>query len=162
MTLLTIGDIAPDFDLPDHDGRMVKLSALLGKPVVIFVYPQDDTETCTAEAVSFSGLAGKFRSAGTKLFGLSPDDAAKHRKFRQKHELKVALLSDPDHAVIEPWGCWGEKELFGRRYMGVIRSTFLVDAGGRLAGVWRGVRVAGHAKAVLAAAQALQGTKPPA
>jgi peroxiredoxin Q/BCP len=163
MSELTFGDLAPDFALSDHDGRMVRLSALAGKPVVIFVYPQDDTETCTAEAVSFSTLAGKFRSAGVRLYGLSPDDPAKHRKFREKHGLKMPLLCDPGHAVIEPWGCWREKELFGRRYMGVIRSTFLVDGVGRLAGVWRGVRVAGHARTVLAAAKALgEGTNPAA
>ncbi len=151
----SLGTSLPDFALANHDGRMVKRSDLLGKPAVIFVYPQDDTETCTAEALSFSALAGKFRGAGVRLFGLSPDEPARHRRFREKHGLKVALLSDPGRALIGPLGCWAEKEMFGRRYMGVVRSTFLADSAGMLSHAWRGVRVAGHAQAVLAAARSL-------
>lgn len=163
MTGPSIGDPAPDFEIPDQDGRMVKLSGLRGKPVVVFVYPQDGTQTCTAEAVSFSALAAKFRGAGARLFGLSPDSPEKHRKFRDKHDLAMPLLSDTGRAVIEPWGCWGDKVMFGRHYKGVIRSTFLIDAEGKLAGVWRGVRVAGHAQAVLDAVKAMKaGTNAPA
>lgn len=163
MTQVTVGTHVPDFELPDQDGGIVKLSALSGKPVVVFIYPQDGTGTCTAEAVSFSALAGAFAAGGVALYGLSPDPAEKHRRFRRKHALDVPLLCDPDRLVIERWGCWGEKVLFGRRYQGVIRSTFLIDGGGRFAAIWRNVRVAGHAEEVLRAALALAaGTKPAA
>jgi len=159
MTNVLLNKPAPDFGLADDSGRMVKLSEQIGKPVVIFVYPQDGTQTCTAEAVSFSNLADRFRRSGIALFGLSPDSVEKHRKFKAKHGLKVALLSDPDHRFIGPWGCWAEKTMFGRKYMGVVRSTFLIGADGKVKAEWRGVRVAGHAEEVLAAARALaQGT----
>lgn len=155
MTNAYPGQIAPDFELTDDKGRIVTLSALSGKPVAIFVYPQDGTPSCTNEAIDFSALAGAFRRAGIVLFGLSPDSVEKHRRFKAKHGLQLSLLSDPDRRMIEPWGCWGEKETFGRKYLGVIRSTFLIDREGRIAEAWRGVRVAGHAQTVLDAGRRL-------
>jgi peroxiredoxin Q/BCP len=155
MTALAAGTQFPDFALPDDSSRMVTRASLLGKPFVLFVYPQDDTETCTAEALAFSALAAKFRRAGVALLGLSPDEPARHLRFKARRELKLTLLSDTRRELIEPLGCWAEKELFGRRYMGVVRTTFLVDASGIIAKAWTVSRVAGHAADVLTTAQAV-------
>jgi peroxiredoxin Q/BCP len=157
MTALAAGTAFPDFALADDSSRIVTRASLLGKPFVLFVYPQDDTETCTAEALAFSALSGRFRRAGFNLLGMSPDDPARHTRFKVKRELRLTLLSDPQRALVEPLGCWGEKQLFGRRYMGVVRTTFLVDAGGTVARNWVVTRVAGHAAEVLKAAQTLAG-----
>lgn len=134
---------------------MVKLSALAGKPVVLFAYAQGSTGTCKAEVLDFSAAAPDFRRAGVQLFGVSPETVEKHRKFKAKQKVDLTLLADPGHILLGPWGCWGEKEMFGRRYTGIIRSTFLIDAQGRIAQLWRHVRIAGHAAAVLAAARDL-------
>lgn len=152
MTPLQAGEPVPDFTLPDDTGGMVELSALRGKPFVLFVYPRDGTQSCTMEAKAFSSLSSQFRAAGVPLMGLSPDSVEKHRRFKDAAKLDLRLLSDPEHRVIKSWGCWGEKVQFGRRYMGVIRSTFLVDSDGTLARAWTVTRVAGHAEAVLEAA----------
>ena len=151
------GVTPPDFQLPDGDGKSVKLSALRGRPVVVYFYPKDDTPGCTAEAKDFTCLAGEFREAGAELLGISPDSQASHRKFQEKHALDVRLLSDEARGAAEAYGVWVEKQMYGRKYMGVERATFLIDASGKVARVWRNVRVPGHADEVLAAVRAMKG-----
>ena len=152
------GDKAPDFELPTDGGETLKLSGLKGKPVVLYFYPKDDTSGCTAEAKDFSRLAPQFRKAGVEVIGVSPDSVASHQKFRKKYDLAVTLAADADKAVATAYGVWVEKSMYGRKYMGVERSTFLIDKTGRIAKSWRKVKVPGHAEAVLAAAQALSKT----
>ena len=156
---MTIADgmTPPDFELPDGDGKSVKLSALRGRPVVVYFYPKDDTPGCTAEAKDFTCLAGEFREAGAELLGISPDSQASHRKFQEKHALDVRLLSDEARGAAEAYGVWVEKQMYGRKYMGVERATFLIDPTGKVARVWRNVRVPGHADEVLAAVRAMKG-----
>ena len=149
------GDLAPDFALATQDGETIELSRLKGKPVVLYFYPKDDTSGCTTEAKDFSRLAPDFRKAGAEVIGLSPDNVASHRKFQRKYDLAVRLAANEDKAVALAYGVWVEKSMYGRRYMGVERSTFLVDKSGRVARVWRKVRVPGHAEDVLTAAQEL-------
>ncbi len=149
------GDMAPDFTLPQDGGDDVTLSAGRGAPVVLYFYPKDDTSGCTKEAIAFTGLMPDFEAAGVKVMGISKDTVAKHAKFRAKHELGVQLLSDEDGAVCEAFGVWVEKSMYGKKYMGIERSTFLIDAEGKIAQAWRKVKVPGHAEAVLEAARAL-------
>lgn len=151
------GDIAPDFELPDSDGAIVSLSALKGQPVVVYFYPKDNTPGCTTEALDFTALQDEFAASGTVVLGISPDTAASHCRFRDKHGLTVRLLSDTDKTAAHAFGVWVEKSMYGRQYMGIDRSTFLIDAEGRIARVWRKVRVKNHAAEVLAAAQQLTG-----
>ena len=153
MSELTPGDVAPDFELPGDGARTVRLADFRGQVVVLFFYPQDGTETCTAEAVDFSSLAPDFAIAGAVLIGVSPDSPKKHDKFKAKHRLAQILAADEAGHVTRSYGAWGEKTLFGRKYMGVVRSTFLIDRTGRIARAWRGVRVRGHAAEVLQAAR---------
>lgn len=153
---IEVGAKAPDFTLPDCVGETVELSALKGRPVVVYFYPKDDTEGCTVEAKDFTCLSGAFKSAKVALLGISPDSTASHRKFRDKHALEVRLLSDEDHRVAEAYGVWVEKSMYGRTFMGVERATFLIDSSGRIARCWRKVKVPGHADEVLAAARALK------
>jgi len=155
MSELKAGDKAPDFDLPTDTGR-VRLADLKGKTVVQFFYPKDDTPGCTTESIGFSQAKDAFAEAGAVVVGVSKDTAARHRKFRVKHGLTVELGSDADSDVIERYGSWGEKQLYGRTYMGIDRSTFLIDGEGVVRRVWRKVRVPGHVEEVLAAAQALK------
>jgi peroxiredoxin Q/BCP len=155
MAELAIGDEAPQFWLPADGGGTVRLTELRGKIVVLFFYPQDDTETCTAEAIDFSRLNTAFGKTGAVVIGISPDSLKKHEKFRKKHELTTSLVSDEAREAIEGYGVWAEKTMFGRKYMGVVRTTFLIDRAGRIAKVWRKVRVSGHADEVLEAAKAL-------
>ena len=152
---LSAGDRAPDFELPTDGGGHTRLMDLKGKAVVLYFYPKDDTSGCTAEAIAFNGLRGKFAAAGTALIGVSPDNAASHEKFKRKHDLQFALAADPERTAIEAYGVWKEKSMYGRKYFGVERSTFLIGRDGRLAKVWRKVKVPGHAEEVLAAAKAL-------
>jgi peroxiredoxin Q/BCP len=154
MTELNVGDRAPDFDLPTDTGR-VSLSALKGKTVVLFFYPKDDTPGCTTENIEFSAAKSDFDAAGAVLVGVSKDTAKKHGKFREKHGLTVELGSDADSDVIERYGAWVQKSLYGREYMGIDRSTWLIDGEGVIRAIWRKVKVKGHAAQVLAAAQAL-------
>ena len=149
-----VGDLAPDFTLPS-DSNTITLSSLKGKPVVLYFYPKDDTSGCTKEAIAFSQLKPEFDKIGARVIGLSPDSAEKHAKFRKKHELTVDLAADENRTVLEAYGVWVEKSMYGRKYMGVERATFLIDAEGRIAHVWEKVKVAGHAEAVLDAARAL-------
>jgi peroxiredoxin Q/BCP len=149
------GQPAPDFALPRDGGGTVRLSDLRGKPVVLYVYPEDNTTSCTKEAQGFTALADDFAAAGATVLGLSPDSVAKHDKFRTKYDLKVPLLADEDRAVINAYGLWVEKSMYGKTYMGVERATFLIDATGTIARVWHKVRVNGHPEEVLAAVRAL-------
>ena len=153
--MLEDGKKAPDFALPDADGRTVQLAVLKGQPVVVYFYPKDDTSGCTAEAKDFSRLAPDFRKAGVEVIGVSPDSVASHQKFRKKYDLAVRLAADADKAVATAYGVWVEKSMYGRKYMGVERSTFLIDKKGRIAKSWRKVKVPGHAEEVLAAARTL-------
>jgi peroxiredoxin Q/BCP len=150
------GSVAPDFDLPANDGGRVMLSALRGRPVVLYFYPQDNTETCTLEAIDFSAAAKDFEAAGAALIGLSPDSVKSHERFRAKHRLGITLASDPDLKVIKRYGLWTEKTMFGRTFMGVERATFLIGADGKIARIWRKVRIKGHVQEVLAAVRGLK------
>jgi len=151
------GDKAPDFALPTETGETVRLSKLKGKPVVVYFYPKDDTSGCTLEAQDFSRLMPAFRKAGVTVIGISPDSVASHQKFCRKYDLSVTLAADVDKAAVEAYGVWVEKSMYGRTYMGVERSTFLVDASGKIAKSWRKVKVPSHAEEVLAAVRALKG-----
>ncbi len=150
------GDKAPDFELPTDGGETLELSRLKGKPAVLYFYPKDDTSGCTAEAKDFTRLAPDFRKAGVEVIGVSPDSVESHAKFRKKYDLAVRLAADADKAVANAYGVWVEKSMYGRKYMGVERSTFLIDGKGRIAKSWRKVKVPGHAEEVLAAAKALE------
>ncbi len=152
---LNVGDAAPGFSLPTDGEGHASLADLRGKAVVLYFYPKDDTSGCTAEAIAFSGLKAKFAAAGATVVGVSPDNAATHDKFKKKHDLGIALAADPERSAIEAYGVWKEKSMYGRKYFGVERSTFLIDRQGRIARVWRKVKVPGHADEVLAAAKAL-------
>lgn len=149
------GDQAPDVTFEGPDGTATTLAAWRGKPLVLYFYPKDDTSGCTREAQDFTELAGAFADAGVALLGLSKDSAKKHKAFTQKYDLKVPLATDTDGALLEAFGAWVEKSMYGRKYMGIDRSTFLIDADGRIVREWRKVKVPGHAAEVLKAAQAL-------
>lgn len=149
------GQAAPDFTLPRNGGDLLTLSAYRGQKVVLFIYPQDGTPTCTDEAKQFSDRAADFAAAGAVVIGLSPDSVKKHDNFVAKHDLQIPLVSDPERSVIEPWGVWVQKKLYGREYMGVERTTILIDAAGNVAQVWPKVKLKGHVDEVLAAVQAL-------
>jgi peroxiredoxin Q/BCP len=144
------GDPAPPFRLPDQDGRTVALADFAGRRVVVYFYPADDTPGCTKEACQFNDNLAAFGAAGVPVLGISPDGSAKHQRFREKYGLRFPLLSDPDHAVMERYGAWGEKTMYGRTTVGVIRSTFLVDEESKVARAWYNVRADGHAAKVLA------------
>lgn len=152
---LNIGDKAPQFELPGDGGGTARLSDFAGQPVVVYFYPKDDTAGCTAEAIDFSRLKPEFAKAGAAVIGISPDSAKKHDKFRKKHALTVALAADEERKAIEAYGVWVEKQMYGRSYMGVERTTFLIGRDGRIAQIWRKVRVKGHAEAVLDAVRSL-------
>ena len=146
------GDPVPAFDLPTLEDR-VSDSALAGRAYVVYFYPKDDTPGCTKEAISFTQHGSAFDALGVTVIGVSKDSLAKHEKFRDKHELGVVLASDEDGAACEAFGVWVEKSMYGRKYMGIERSTFLVDPAGRIAEAWRKVKVPGHVEAVFAAAR---------
>ncbi|MCC0016310.1 MAG: peroxiredoxin [Rhodobiaceae bacterium] len=150
-----VGDKAPDFSMPTDAGRTVSLADFAGASLVLYFYPKDDTSGCTREAIDFTALVGDFRKAKTAVLGVSPDSVEKHAKFRDKHALQVELASDPEQNALNAYGVWVEKSMYGRKYMGVERATFLIDATGTIRGIWRKVKVAGHAETVLEAARAL-------
>jgi peroxiredoxin Q/BCP len=152
---LVEGDMAPNFELSTDGGGRMHLQEFKGKPVVIYFYPKDDTSGCTAEAIDFNGLRARFAVTGATVIGISPDSASSHDKFKHKHDLKIALAADPERSAIEAYGVWKEKSMYGRKYFGVERSTFLIDREGRIAKVWRKVKVPGHADEVLKATKAL-------
>ncbi|MHA7874618.1 peroxiredoxin [Roseivivax sp.] len=143
------GEMAPDFTLPVTGGAEVTLSALRGAPVVLFFYPRDDTSGCTKENEDFTRLLPEFEAAGVRVYGISKDSLASHDKFMAKKSLTVPLLSDEAGSASEDFGVWVEKKMYGKTFMGIERATFLIDAEGRLAEVWRKVKVPGHADAVL-------------
>lgn len=153
--ILREGDAAPSFDLPGSGGKRITLNSFSGKKVALYFYPKDDTSGCTKEAIEFNALRDKFAQAGAVIVGLSPDSAAKHDKFRAKYELELPLASDETKETLQAYGVWVEKSMYGRKYLGVERSTFLIGKDGRIAKIWRKVKVPGHAEAVLAAAKAL-------
>jgi len=152
------GDPAPDVMLQMGDGSMLPLSQLK-LPLVVYFYPKDDTSGCTVEAKDFSALAAAFEIEGTSVLGISKDPPGKHAKFTAKYDLKIPLATDADGSVTEAFGTWIEKSLYGRKYMGIERATFLIGEDGRIARAWRKVSVKGHAEEVLAAARALKGTR---
>ncbi len=152
---LDIGDKAPDFTLATDTGEPASLKALKGQNVVLYFYPRDDTPGCTKEAINFSAAKTKFTKTNTVVVGVSKDSVAAHGKFRTKHDLKVELGSDPDGATIEAYGAWVEKSMYGKKYMGIDRSTILIDSKGKIAQIWRKVKVEGHVEAVLEAVKAL-------
>jgi peroxiredoxin Q/BCP len=151
MSSLNIGDMAPDFELPRDGGGTVSLTQLHGNDVVLYFYPKDDTTGCTAEAVAFTNLLPQFREAGAVVIGVSPDTVAKHDKFVKKHDLGVILVSDESTSLAEAYGVWKQKSMYGRTFMGVERSTFLIGSDGRIRALWPKVKVAGHAEQVLSA-----------
>ncbi len=153
--MISEGDPAPKVTLATDDGKTISLPAK-GKPVVLYFYPKDDTPGCTTEAKDFSCLVGDFKKAGAEVIGVSPDDVRSHTKFREKHGLAVTLASDVDKSVAEAFGSWVEKSMYGKKYMGVDRSTFLIGKDGKVARAWRKVKVPGHAEEVLAAVKALK------
>ena len=155
MATATTGKKAPDFDLATDGGGRVRLSDLAGKKVVVYFYPKDDTGGCTLEALDFTKARKAFAKAGAAIVGISPDTEKSHDKFKAKHGLGVTLAADPERKTIEAYGVWAEKSMYGRKYMGVERSTFLIGPDGRIAQEWRKVKVPGHVEAVLAAAEAL-------
>ena len=145
------GKRAPDFTLPSDDGTKVKLSGLRGKPVVLYFYPKDDTPGCTREACAFRDQKKHLTKLGVTVLGVSADDVASHVKFRDKYKLNFPLLADTDHKVAEKYGAWREKNMYGKKSMGIQRSTYLIDAEGKVAQVWKKVNVDGHDEAVIAA-----------
>ena len=153
--MIEIGTQAPDFTLPRDGGEMLSLSALRPKAVVLYFYPKDDTSGCTREAVDFTELGPDFAAASAMVVGVSKDSATKHDKFIAKHALGVTLVSDEDSDLCERYGVWVEKSMYGKSYMGIERATFLIDGAGVVRGVWRKVKVPGHAAEVLAAVKAL-------
>ena len=152
---LNTGDRAPAFTMMMDDETKLALKDLAGEKVVLYFYPKDDTPGCTKEAIAFSGDLAKFKRAGAVVIGVSRDTVAKHQKFRAKHDLKVLLGSDEDGKVTEKYGVWVEKNMYGRKYMGIERATFLIDEKGKIREIWRKVKVAGHAEAVLEAVKEL-------
>jgi peroxiredoxin Q/BCP len=149
------GRTAPDFTLPADDGGKVKLSSLRGRPVVVYFYPRDNTPGCTREACAFRDRRAQLAKAGARVLGISGDSVASHEKFRDQFKLNFPLLADADHKVAEKYGAWREKNLYGKKSMGIQRSTFLVDADGKVARVWKKVNVDGHDAEVLAALKEL-------
>ncbi|MDE2166727.1 MAG: thioredoxin-dependent thiol peroxidase [Alphaproteobacteria bacterium] len=151
---LEIGDKAPDFTLPTDGGGTLKLSDLRGKMVVLYFYPKDDTSGCTAEACQFRDLLPKFGRTDATVVGISRDSVAAHDKFKKKYKLPFTLASDHEGKVTERYGVWVQKSMYGRKYMGIERSTFLIDDKGAIRGIWRKVKVPGHAEEVLATIKA--------
>jgi peroxiredoxin Q/BCP len=149
------GDKAPSFALETDGGGTVSLKDFAGKPLVLYFYPKDDTTGCTKEAIDFSAASASFKKLGTAVVGVSKDSVAAHDRFKKKHALKVTLASDPEGKTVESYGSWVEKSLYGRKYMGIDRSTFLIDGKGKIAKIWRKVRVPGHVEAVLEALKTL-------
>ncbi|QDV14140.1 Putative peroxiredoxin bcp [Rosistilla oblonga] len=149
------GQKAPAFNLASDEGGKVRLSSLKGSPVVLYFYPKDDTPGCTKEACAFRDRSEEIKALGATVLGVSPDDTESHAKFRSKYELNFPLLADPDHKVAEAYGAWREKNMYGKKSMGIQRSTFVIDAEGKVAKVWKRVKVDGHDQHVIDAIKAL-------
>ena len=152
---LEIGDPAPDFTKPTDGGGKLTLSKLKGKPVILYFYPKDDTSGCTKEACGFRDALPDFGKTGAVVIGVSRDSVASHDKFKAKYDLPFMLVSDEDGSVCQAYGAWVQKSMYGRKYMGIERSTFLIDKRGKLRGVWRKVKVPGHVEEIFKAVQAL-------
>jgi thioredoxin-dependent peroxiredoxin len=148
MAMPDVGKKAPAFTLPDQDGKPVSLADFKGKPVVLYFYPKDDTPGCTQEACDFRDASAALRKAGAVVLGVSPDDSTRHGKFAAKFKLPFPLLADTEHAVALAYGAWAEKSMYGRKYMGIVRSTFLIGKDGLVAEVWPKVKVKGHVEEV--------------
>jgi len=146
---LAIDDKVPEFAIPNQKGEIIKLENLIGKWSVIYFYPRDDTPGCTIEAKEFSELSSKFEENGASIYGVSPDTEAKHCKFIEKHGLKVELLADTESTMLADYGVWQEKSMYGKTYMGVVRTTYLINPDGNVAEAWTKVKAKGHAEAVL-------------
>ena len=157
MTELKIGDKAPDFCLPDAEKGQVCLKDHRGKWVVLYFYPKDNTKGCTMEALEFTAAEDDFNARGAVVIGVSPDSPESHTKFIEKHDLGITLLSDTEKEILTGYGVWQKKKMYGREYMGVVRSTFLIEPEGRIAYIWPKVKVAGHADAVMEKLVELQG-----
>lgn len=153
--VLKVGDKAPAFTLPATGGAPISLEGLRGKKAILYFYPKDDTPGCTSEAIAFQGLKGEFAKAGAEIIGISADSIASHDKFARKHNLDFALASDEEKAMLEAYGVWVEKSMYGKKYMGIERTTVLIDRDGRIAKIWPKVKVPGHAEEVLEAAKGL-------
>ena len=147
--ILEAGQTAPDFSISDQNGKKIELENLLGKWTVVYFYPRDDTPGCTIEAKEFTELSSKFEEHDTSIYGVSPDTEAKHCKFIEKHDLKVELLADTENTMLADYGVWQEKQMYGKTYMGVVRTTYLIDPEGNIAEAWPKVKASGHAEAVL-------------
>jgi len=154
--MLEVGEQAPAFDLADQDGQRHTLDGYRGRWLVVYFYPKDDTPGCTKEACSFRDAASELAALGAVVVGVSADDAGAHQKFAQKYDLNFPLLVDPDKAMLEAYGAWGEKQMYGKRYMGVARITYVIDPDGKVANVWPKVKAEGHADEVRAALTELQ------
>lgn len=142
---------APDFELPDSEGNIHKLSDYRGKPVVLYFYPKDDTSGCTTEACEFRDDYDVYKKAGVEILGISPDSSKSHAKFQNKYDLPFTLLADEDHKVLEKYGVWGKKKMYGREYFGVLRTTFLISSSGKILKVFENVKPKGHSSEVLSA-----------
>jgi len=152
---LKVGQKAPAFSLPRDDGGTVSLAQFKGRKLVIYFYPKADTPGCTRESIDFSQMRAEFDKAGTDILGVSADPVKAQDAFKKKHDLRIGLLSDETHAMLEAYGAWGKKSMYGKSFTGVLRSTFLLGPDGRIAHIWPKVKVEGHAAAVLEAAKAL-------
>ncbi|MFB0560176.1 MAG: peroxiredoxin [Candidatus Lokiarchaeia archaeon] len=146
--MVNVGDKAPDFCLMNQDNKEVCLKDFLGKWVVLYIYVKDNTKSCTVESIDFSNASGDFEKLGAKVVGVSPDSPKSHSGFAAKQNLDLILLSDPEHKMLEKYGAWGKKKMYGKEYMGVIRSTFIIDPKGKIAAAWPKVRVKGHVEEV--------------
>lgn len=153
--MLNAGEKAPDFELESDSGQIIRLSALKGKPVLVYFYPKDDTSGCTKQAIAFTEKSPEFAKLGVHIIGISPDSAASHEKFKAKHKLTIQLAADTQKNTCKAYGVWEEKNMYGRKYMGVVRSTFLIDAAGKISHIWRKVRVPGHVEEVIERIQSL-------
>ena len=147
--ILEAGQKAPNFSIPDQNGKTIELEHLLDKWTVVYFYPRDDTPGCTVEAKEFSDLSDKFNEHGAAIYGISPDTEAKHCKFIEKHDLSVELLADTEKTMLSDYGVWQEKSMYGKTYMGVVRTTYLINPAGEIAEAWTKVKAKGHAEAVL-------------
>jgi thioredoxin-dependent peroxiredoxin len=155
MSEIAIGQLAPDFEMPTDSGGTVALSGLKGKSVVLYFYPKDDTSGCTSQAIAFTENIDKFRTLSCEVIGVSKDKVASHDKFKAKYDLGVTLASDFGTEICEAYGVWVEKSMYGRKYFGIERTTFLIDKNGTIINIWRKVKVPGHDEAVLKAVQEL-------
>jgi thioredoxin-dependent peroxiredoxin len=153
--MLAIGAVAPDFTLPTDSGEMLTLSSLRGRPVVLFFYPKDDTSGCTTEACEFRDLFPRFDASKAVVLGMSPDPVKSHQKFKAKYELPYPLIADTEKVALQAYGVWKEKSMYGKKYMGVERTTVVIDADGKVARVFEKVKPAGHAADVMAVIDAL-------